>query len=122
MSIELKIKSKHLAAEAQIIKAEATKLKKRARIAREKQNADLARKLSWKAEDIKHHNKTVVRCEARATFLARAFIKGVPYKVVEASCVSRMDLRILNRTLAMVQKYGNRSTVLKDLEAWIAVE
>ena len=81
MSIELKIKSKHLGLEAKVIKFEEAKLKQQLRWMRKRQES--LEKLEWKLQSITSHRKHEVRNENRATFLARAYIAGVPYKTVE---------------------------------------
>lgn len=86
MSVELKIKSKSLDAEAKIIKLEEKKFDKRInKIINLHQGeiTDTVRRLRAKQGWIKNHRQFDVRKEARATFLARAFIKGMPYSVVE---------------------------------------
>lgn len=85
----LKVKLKSLAAEAKIIRAEEKKAKKY-------KNQELLSGLEL-------HRKDVVRSAARHTLLAYAFIRGVPYKKVEAKCAKAPDLK---RIMAMVQKYG----------------
>ncbi len=107
MSIELKIKAKHLALEPQIIRLEEKKLKKQMRYHRSDDKASTFT-LEWKLNSLTSHRKHVVRDEARATHLARAFIAGKPYKYAE---LKRRDdyyfnLYIVPRVLAMVTKYG----------------
>ena len=120
MSIELKIKSKHLALEPAIIRHEEQKLKKQIEWYKTKhqitsggmfdhykEHPDLYKLYSKKSE-LFSHRKINVRYEARATYLARAYIKGVPYKVVEAkSNDERLDYRVMDSLVRMVMKYGN---------------
>lgn len=101
MSIELKIKAKHLGAEARIIKHEEMKLKRRILRAEAKQKA--ASILRNKRTDIADHRKGVLREEARATHLARAFIKGTPYKVVENHSYEAPNIA---RVVKLVEKYS----------------
>ena len=97
MSIELKIKSKHLALEPAIIRKEEQKLLKQIRNYRKyhqvtitafycsyKEHPDLW-KLESKFARLVSHRKLDVREEARATYLARAYIRGVKYKTVGIS-------------------------------------
>ena len=97
MSIELKIKSKHLALEPAIIRKEEDKVKKQIKhykmyhqisadgtFASYKEHPELT-DLWLRYGNLVSHRKWEVRNEARATYLARAFIKGVPYNVVEAN-------------------------------------
>lgn len=104
----LKVKLKSLAAEAKIIRAEEKKAKKYR-----------DRKL---LSGLESHRKDVVRSAARHTLLAYAFIRGVPYKKVEAKCEKAPDLK---RIMVMVQKYGSMSWKIshfnpdnKDANTW----
>jgi hypothetical protein len=119
MSIELKIKSKHLGLEAKVIKFEEAKLKQQLRWMRKHQES--VQKLEWKLQSITSHRKHEVRNENRATFLARAFIAGVPYKTVEHK-VKDHDKRncyVVPRVLSMVKKYHSWKIELADIQAWI---
>jgi hypothetical protein len=94
----LKIKTKHLAAEARIIRQEEVK---------------------WKGNDklyFKNHRKTTVRNEARATQLAIAFMRGVPYKVMERKCenVWLRNYPIAKRMASMIVKYSNKNLVIPE--------
>lgn len=114
MSIELKIKSKHLSLEAKVIRFEEQKLKKRIRHNREGNALDLVRQLNSIAE----HRKYVVGRENRATFLARAFIAGTPYNKVEVKRREdkhyEFNVLVLPRVYEMVKKYAPYS-MRKDL-------
>lgn len=138
MSVELKIKSKHLALEAGVIKHEERKLRK--------QVADLTRldgeqvwetskpgaigltrlgRVVYKLNSLSDHRRSDVRNENRSTFLARAFISGKPYLTVERSRDENREhifrSIVLNRTLAMVKKYAPEGAKYSraDLEAWV---
>jgi len=122
MSIELKIKSKHLGEEARIIRFEENRMKKR--IKEIKNEAKIA-ELNGKISSICEHRKIDVRNENRSTFLARAYIQGKTYHYAEKSRKNTDDYTfnclILPRTLAMIQKYGTkemRNLTLKDLAIW----
>lgn len=119
MSIELKIKSKHLGLEAKVIKFEEAKLKKQLRWHSKVQSPN--QKLEWKLNSITEHRKWNVRNENRATFLARAFIAGVPYKTVEHKVKdqAKLTVYILPRVLSMVQKYYDRKLEIEDIKEWI---
>lgn len=109
MSVFLKIKAKHLATEPAIIKHELKKVSG---------NSTLFYQLYT-------HKQTVLKPEARATELARAFLAGKPYEVVEAGKRKPekeydFQRRVLPRTLKLVQKYGNKSITLDDLKDWAA--
>ena len=119
MSIELKIKSKHLSLEAKVIKFEEAKLKKQLRWHSKVQSPN--KKLEWKLNSITEHRKWNVRNENRATFLARAFIAGVPYKTVEHKCKDEVKLKVyvLPRVLSMVKKYHSYKLEMEDILAWV---
>ncbi|QGH74798.1 hypothetical protein MAL1_00030 [Bacteriophage DSS3_MAL1] len=102
MSIELKIKSKSLAAEARIIRAEEIKLRDTARNRAALQKP--VSKLVSSRNSLYRHRIDVVRLEARATFLARAFLAGKPRAVVEANPVS--DEAVRKRATKIARKYG----------------
>ena len=82
MSIELKIKSKHLGLESKVIKHEERKLKKQIRWQSDRGGADS--KLLHQYQSIHNHRVWDVRNENRATFLARAYLAGKPYKSIES--------------------------------------
>ena len=118
MSIELKIKSKHLSEEARIIRFEERKLFKQFLWAKNKHyetgaNGDYHyfNDSSWcKWNSLSNHRKWDVRNENRATFLARAYIAGIPYNRVEQK---RKDEYLFTRWIlplicSMVVKYGKR--------------
>jgi hypothetical protein len=119
MSIELKIKSKHLGLEAKVIKFEEAKLKKQLRWHSKVQSPN--KKLEWKLASITEHRKWNVRNENRGTFLARAFIAGVPYKTVEHKVKDTVvrDIYVLPRALSMVQKYHDRKLEIGDILNWV---
>lgn len=108
MSIELKIKSKHLALEPAIIRREEKKLLKQARSGRCNDTDAVYRKY----ESLHNHRKWNVRNEARATELARAFILGKPYKLVEQKRKPENETKffvyILPRIFEMAAKYGSK--------------
>lgn len=116
MSIELKIKSKHLSEEAKIIRFEERKLAKKIAYKKKKRleagnntnfpihlDADATKKYS-----LFIHRKWHVRNENRATYLARAFIAGRPYNTVEQKRTDeyRFITYIVPRICSMVLKYG----------------
>lgn len=106
MSIELKVKSKHLTEEAKIIRFEERKQKARNKA------------LFWKLRD---HRTWDVRNENRATFLARAYLAGRAYNTVEQNVYSRVKLEnvILPRTLTMINKYGENKITKEELLQWV---
>lgn len=118
MSIELKIKSKHLGKEAQIIRFEERKLKKQAKWLREHQKDDTVVMQDWFS--LNDHRRTDVRYENRATFLARAYIKGKPYNTVESKRHNEwvFQCKITPRIVAMVNKYSNNRVDGSTILAW----
>lgn len=122
MSIELKIKAKHLALEPAIIRKEEKKLLMQ--FAWLKQKHQITDVSLWniydkhrdiynihaKRTDLYNHRKFDVRNEARATHLARAYISGMPYNKVEKKINDPSAFRayILPRIVDMVAKYGNK--------------
>lgn len=113
MSIELKIKAKHLALEPAIIRKEEQKLLKQIKHTKQHHQVnddfnDLTYPLHVKYSSLSAHRKWDVRNEARATHLARAFLHGQSYKDIE---IKRHDewvfkTYIIPRVFAMVAKYG----------------
>lgn len=112
MCIELKIKSKHLALEPSIIRKEEDKLKGQLKYLSRKDDDVSYRTrifMQLKLDSLTTHRRWNVRNEARATELARAYLKGKPYLTVEkrAKCNDDMfKLYIVPRIVAMVTKYG----------------
>jgi hypothetical protein len=119
MSIELKIKAKHLALEPAIIRKEESKLKKqfswftqKHQITEKdinvicKEHPEL-QAIVWKHISLSNHRKTVVRNASRATHLARAYIKGTPYSRVEKTRKNEIDFKVvLPEVFRMIAKYG----------------
>lgn len=120
MSIELKIKAKHLALEPSIIRKEEARLKKQMKYNRgENSYWDLARK----REELSVHRRWNVRNESRATELARAYLAGKPYSYVEKkrNDDGMFQLYIVPRIVAMVTKYGTgdqRKIDRKVIQEW----
>ena len=120
MSIELKIKSKHLSEEARIIRFEENKLLKQYQWSLNQYKTtgmnDMYPRWNDKAFmsycSLNNHRKWDVRNENRATFLARAYISGIPYKTVEQKRnpdnEHTFQTFVLPRVFAMVVKYGKR--------------
>jgi len=124
MSIELKVKSKHLSVEAKIIRHEEHKLKRQIEWAKNNSQDWAAQADQWFS--LNGHRRWDVRNENRSTFLARAYIAGKPYKSVEAkrelSKEYTFQAKILPRVLALVKKYDNPNLDIKHIQAWIDVE
>jgi hypothetical protein len=120
MSIELKIKSKHLALEPAIIRKEEKKLLKQIAWFNSYrmgavENDPAFKAMQQKRESLHNHRKWNVRNEARATELARAYIAGKPYASVEKKRKLDNECKfvryIIPRITAMVQKYGDGKPV-----------
>ena len=119
MSVELKIKSKHLSYEPKIIRKEEYKLLEQIKWLREKHQIspntpgykldESIYKFYRKWYSLYLHRIFDVRNESRATFLARAYISGKPYEAVEKSRKEEKLFvdKIIPRVLSMVTKYGN---------------
>lgn len=123
MSIELKIKHKHLALEPQLIRHEERKLKQQMK--HHSVEEPSYRELSSKLHSLTNHRKMDVRREARATHLARTYLKGKPYKSAEQSrnpiYEHIFNVYILSRAHAMIRKYGSgeqRKIEMHDLMLW----
>ena len=122
MSIELKIKSKHLALEPAIIRKEERKLNKQIEHYKSYHQITGGDGCTWsyskhhpdlynmylKRGSLICHRKWDVRNEARATYLARAYIKGMPYNVVEANTRELPAQSVMTSLIRMVMKYGSK--------------
>lgn len=117
MSVELKIKSKHLSVESKIIRFEEQKCIKQFRynINKFKETGHNGEYELFKDNSfityrsLRDHRKKVVGVENRATFLARAFIAGVPYEQVEFKRKPEKEGEfvqlVLPRVYSMVLRY-----------------
>ena len=124
-SLPLKIKSKHLSVEAQIIRFEEYKLLKQYQWALNKHqeagNNDMYPRWNDAAFNsycsLNKHRRWDVRNENRATFLARAYIEGKLYSSVEQKRKPENEDKfvsyILPRVVAMVAKYGKNKVQAK---------
>lgn len=116
MSVELKIKSKHLGEEARIIRFEENKYLKRWQNAVEQHyksgnNSEPQVDSNYcQYSSLRTHRTRNVRHENRATFLARAYIAGKPYKLIEQTRKPCYEDNfwgaIYPRVCDMVAKYG----------------
>lgn len=132
MSLELKIKSKHLGLEAGVIRHEERKLTKQIEWLKNHQQNGAAEVLIWKRKQIADHRKWDVRNENRATFLARAFIANVPYALIEKQRKPEKECAfwnsIVQRIVSMVVKYdkrydpNDREKALKAINVWLGHE
>ncbi len=99
-SIELKIRAKALAAEAKIIRHEEQKAKARATHAKSEDRKQAARSTF---STLQSHRRHVVRRAARSTHLARAFLRGLRYRHIEAKCREMPDRAEI---LKLLTRYG----------------
>lgn len=125
MSIELKIKSKHLGEEARIIRFEEHKLTKQVNWLRKQHEGTGSNepldlflcKPHHQRSSLREHRVKDVRRENRATFLARAYISGASYISVEAKRKPEREYEfyqfILPRVVNMVAKYGPDKVSIK---------
>lgn len=122
MSVELKIKSKHLSEEAKIIRFEEHKIKRHARYVRERQGYETAEEVMQTWHSLNNHRRWDVRNENRATFLARAYLNGTPYAKVEQKRIEENEhtffAYIIPRIVAMVNKYGDKQVTKDDIVEW----
>lgn len=120
MSIELKIKSKHLTEEAKIIRHEENKLKTQIRWLREHQETVETKERKW--HSLNTHRRWDVRNENRATYLARAYLENKPYNEVEQKRKPENEYTfqafIVPRVVAMVNKYGKKDATKDDIILW----
>lgn len=116
MCIELKIKSKHLGVESQIIRSEVDKLKQRIKRTKKIEQINA---LQSKVISLSEHRRWEVRNENRATFLARTYIAGKPCSYTERkrNDETLFRLYIVPRIVAMVTKYHKKVTI-DEIVAW----
>ena len=129
MSIKLKIKSKHLALEAGVIRFEELKLKRQIEWLKTHQKDEATFRSEW--ESLNSHRRFDVRNEARATYLARGYIEGRKYETIENNIkdLGTFNSYILPRVVSMVIKYklgkiemymtyDNIKAVREEIKAW----
>lgn len=127
MSLELKIKSKHLTEEAKIIRFEENKLRRQVRYLHEAQREVDAYAAFYKWQSLNSHRRQDVRVENRATFLARAYLAGKDYSEVEQKRSPEMEYdfqhRVLPRVISMVAKYGTPNTDISavTIKRWVTI-
>jgi hypothetical protein len=124
MSVELKVKVKSLAEEARIIRKEEHKAKRSKRWHAERQQTEQAEKYARLRNSLYEHRLDVVRFECRAAELARAFIKGTPYRKVERNTHDgpyQMG-RIQGRVQKLVNKYHDKAVTPSMIQQWMNTE
>ena len=107
MSIKLKIKSKHLALEAGVIRFEEQKLKRQIEWLKQHQKNETETSIMGTWNSLNSHRRFEVRNEARATYLARAYIEDRKYKTVEHNLkdIGTFYSYIMPRVVSMVIRY-----------------
>lgn len=69
------------------------------------------------------HRKGIVRCESRATNVARAFLSGKSYHDVESNKDSFIsDTYAYNRTIKIIKKYGTIEDIENVFQSWLHKE
>jgi len=110
----LEVKLATLAAEARIIKRKELKAKKWKRRAQDEARKERAANAFW---SLRNHRLDVVRPEARAAHLALAFIRGVPYRNVEAFAYDPPNFKKIWHN---VVKFAPENKIkLDDFYAWL---
>jgi hypothetical protein len=133
----LKVKHKSLADEAKVIRKEENKLYRSTKWLRTRQEMEAADELRNARMELRDHRKAVVGFEARATYLALAYLKGKPMEYVEKNFKGRGNAfyyhwaDLMNRVAQIVAKYENIKAyrwkshrrdlgdVIKEVEAWV---
>lgn len=116
MSIKLKIKAVSLQDEARYIRKHERKFLKHARL-----NVEGSAEARSNFNSLQSHRKLDVRREARATHLARAALKGTPYRRVEEKSYEEPPYL---RVHQLLRKYGSFSDSwsVERVRDWFASE
>jgi hypothetical protein len=107
--LELKVKACSLAAEARIIRNLELRLKRKG-LSNNQRRSD-------QFFSLQTHRRRDVRFEARATHLARAFLKGIPYGKLEAKCYTNPPM---NRAEEIATKFSSfdKRIIAQRFAAW----
>jgi hypothetical protein len=117
MSIELKVKAKSLAAEARIIKIEEIKQRNYGRHLLRTQGKS---EPSYENYHSLRGHRLWLRGISRSTGLARAYLKGMSYKRVEATTTKSVPIDEIAR---LASKYGDARGVSSEaIIRWVAPE
>lgn len=104
MSIELKVKAYSLAEESKYIRKQENKMKNHYRWCVSKQKdaseSQSSRSKFWR---LRNHRVRHIRPEARATHLARAYLKGMPRSKVEKWPTASWDVKV--KAMKMIKRY-----------------
>lgn len=125
MSVELKIKAITLGYEATQIRRFERKFLKSARTGAQRVK-DGDNTVDWvegsyrSYRSLNDHRRNVVRPEARATHLARAYLKGQPYAAVEASTREPVQGWLTEKVARMASNYGPTPVDREMIEKWMA--
>lgn len=106
MSIELKIKTLHLGAEARIIKNEERRIKRHLQSVGHNRRPPLIQQLN----NICEHRKRVVRPHARSTNLAYGYLKGNNRSTIEKPSTLRTEPK-KGEVQRMVERYGTKEQI-----------
>lgn len=123
----LKIKRKTLAYESQSIRKMELKWKDKARKAAERQKTELKEIADGTRVSLFLHRTLMVRTEARLSHLAQAFLRGIPYEVVEQKIWYRNFYggfpTFLNKLSVLIYRFSDKtkplSQIEKDVGHWI---
>ena len=110
MQVYLKIKIKSLGAEARFIRKEERKTLKQGRYWLHKE-PPVAAEHYGTYNSLRRHRVFDLRKEARSTYLAYGFLRGVPYERIEAPNSSNPNWDAVQR---MVEKYGGKDLVQRS--------
>lgn len=130
-SIELKVKIKSLAAEARIIKQEEQKALRHARSLRryyDRRSVPLVAENEIKAasagyDSLHYHRIVKVRGETRLAGLAYGFLRGMPYRRIEAKYYEapnwmRLE-EMIRRFSGLLPKKGSNEVRSQELQEWL---
>lgn len=128
MTYQLRIKAISLALEAQAIRKDEKKALDRRKSAKTDERRT---KLYNQYADLRNHRVIDVRNEARATNIARGFLRGLRYDQIETmpkglrKGMNRFDTYLLgndgpnwDRVLRLIDKYGTKSDQAR-LDSWL---
>jgi len=121
MTIELKVKSKTLAQESRYIRKEEVKRRNYIRYCKRTKSNKGSVVSAMERHQLYIHRVGVVRPEARATHLARAFIKGQAYGDVEQP-KQPLQMKQMQRIAGMATLYSEFTVSANTVADWAGVE
>lgn len=112
----LKIKIHTLADEARHIRREEQKLRKQQKWAKDTGNTQTWADVHGARMDLADHRRGIVRSATRECLLAYGYLRGMPYKRIEASCRpgNEPDSKAIAK---IIKRFGGDSSGLDD---WLA--